>query len=254
MKGRILVTLAAFSSLAIGCTAYVLGSLKDVGDGPDGGASSSSSGGVQKEGFCDLTKPDASNACSRCITTNCKADLDYACQPPDAAKRWFSSIKDCAESPARGGGPGTTLAWGCDREYNDFDAQPFTGTDDNAKQRASELCIRDNCVKPKGVPGDCKLCVTGARPATGGGEYPLDHSDCGKCLVDKCAVPISDCCTRSIIQYTVAACGYIDDPDLKTKCQSIATLDAGDFSSSDEKTCATQLKTCYAQCRTQGCP
>lgn len=244
MSTRHILAAAIIGGFAVGCTYIVSNKFSDTDTYKQNGDPTSPGGDS-----CALTEVDAGNSCSQCITTNCASDVKYACADGKNKKNWFTLIEGCAQFPYRG----SSSSWKCAR-YNDFDAQAIQGTDDPAKERASELCIRDKC--NSGATPACNLCeITTTTPGTSSKEVPLEADQCGKCLREKCAPTLVKCCTSSIVQGTVSACGYTNDPAKKSECQSLATVDAGKVDASTEASCTAEISQCYRDnCKGNECP
>lgn len=243
MNTRLVVIIGAFGFLAVGCTLIVGNKFSDYSDYKTGDTS------LPAEP-CALTDPDAGNTCSQCIESKCASDVKYACGDGKNKKNWFTLIEGCAQFPYQG----SSSSWKCAR-YNDFDAQAIAANDDTAKERASELCVRDNCLT--GPTPSCRQCeITTNTGGSSSREVALEADQCGKCLREKCAALLVQCCTTSFVQGTISECGYTADTKKRDECASIATVDAGKVDASTEAACTAALSACYRDnCKSTGvCP
>jgi hypothetical protein len=248
---RALASLGVFALLASACTAIVAGELNKY----DGYRVSDSLSPHGNDDPCALTDPDASNACSTCIAQSCAADIAYAC-PADGGtpKPWFSGLQKCAQNPYQGYDDGY-LRYSC-RPYEDPDAQPFTGNDDNAKERAAMLCVRNNCLD-SGTP-PCHQCVVGIqKTGTAGGFALLDDTKCGQCIRRECGDLLVKCCESNLPE-GLTSCAYTDDPELKQQCHDAVYHDAGGPDARPNSVgtdlCTWEFaQTCLPKCQTS-CP
>ena len=162
MIGRRLVLSAIIlATFGTACTAIVLGKIGDKADyTPGAGGSSSSSGGTPDK--CSLltyahrtNEVYDANPCSTCIETECKTEVDYACNG-GKEKDWFSSLANCARSPwgdYQDPSAGASF-YGC-KSY-EKELEPIPSGDDAERKRASEICVHDKCLQ--GTLPACKLC------------------------------------------------------------------------------------------------
>jgi hypothetical protein len=244
-----LASAGALGLLATACTLIVGGQLNKYSDYKTGDPL----GPAGNTDPCALTPPDAGNACSTCIANSCQADIAYAC-PEDGGqpKAWFKGMQNCAEHPDEGySGPGSSF-WACSR-YDNPDAQPNLNGDDNAREQAALLCIRDHCLQPGTPP--CHQCSIGVeKPGQAGGWAALEETTCGKCLRDKCGALLVHCCQR--LPPGMTSCAY-KDSTTDPKCHAAINADAG--STRPEPTawnavCQYDLETqCFPKCQDQ-CP
>ena len=195
---------------------------------------------------CSLTEGDANtNPCATCIQKNCGSNVAYACNAAGSGpKPWFMNLVECAENPD----DSQFGAWGC-YTYDDPDAQPpISGMDDTAEERASKICVYNNCLAAA-IP-DCHQCpVTVTTTGSSGEQVTLDHSQCGQCLKAECGALIIACCDN--LPDDFPKCGYTQDPDYKAACLALADAGVPPSNGDQNAMCAYQIATsCFSKCST----
>lgn len=270
---RFLVVAMAAGVSSTACTLIVLGSMGDKQDYPVGASSTSSSsgdsGGASGSGSssssgkttdpCSLLQADnygaenPPNECSDCIRDRCADEVQVACNE-GKKEAWFQALSSCAQNPwVDFAKPGSGASfWECGRYDND--AGSIAGDSPQARQRQSEMCVRDQCLKANGAP--CRLCEVNEK-GTGTDEtrYLLREDRCGKLFVEHCGQTIIDCCRFQPMDAYVAHCSNTADPDELTTCKGIlkAKNDFEGFKddhpggwSAADFTCAQELAECFA--------
>ncbi|MBX3233149.1 MAG: hypothetical protein KIT84_20370 [Labilithrix sp.] len=260
----------AFTGAA--CTAIVVGSIGEKSDWPerDGASSSSttsssgsssSSGGEEEDNECSLllvrkgSPLDKDNRCARCINEYCDDHVELACNREGQAKPWFQTLKNCARNPWDGypePDSGGSFSWGCGRYEK---VEPLVEGDqqsDNARQRASEHCVHDNCLQ--GAEPECRLCEVSKTKGTTSERQRLRDDKCGSCFTENCNAVLVECCDLPIMDDYIAACAYTNEKANKRKCGEIGDaglVDAGDWKplgsryGAEDQACAKKLGECF---------
>ncbi len=249
---RLLLATALLGGLGTACTVVVLGKLSDTDGYPTGGSSGSSGSSA---GACSLLKNDNygndydATACSTCIETNCKADIEYACKEDRTTqKAWFKDMKECARQPWNGQAPpGANNSWGC---FDYQKSKPAVSDDGGDSQREPEAhnCIHSNCVQ--GALPPCKQCEVTIQKSSSSQERALLRNDpCGKCFVESCPEVLVECCNTPAISEFVTSCAFTGDPENKAKCAELGTTpeDAGNVRNYDDAgiQCFRKLAACF---------
>jgi hypothetical protein len=198
-------------ALATACTAIVAGGLSDTNELPvrEGGSGSSSGGGSEDE--CALVADGGQNACSTCITNNCKTDIEYACNRGKTEKGWFATMQGCAKSPAVNYGG---ASYSC-RSYAFDGGRIASGGDDSEKKRDSEICVRDNCLQ--GPTPACRQCPVFTEKTGTSDKAKLADDPCGSCF-NACPEVLVECCDSEAIG-ELEPCAFTGDQDNKNVCK-----------------------------------
>ncbi len=249
----VLSILGTFAILATACTAVVAGKVGGKDDYKKTDSTSTTSGNLDK---CSLltdryNAEKESNECSECIATECKEDVEYACNREGSKKPWFENLADCAQNPYVSYGPQGSSFYDCNH-YKDA-GPPFTGSqeDDAAKRRNSEICVNKKCMTGETPP--CRLCPVWVKKPGTDDRAALGSLPCGQCIEQNCKKEIVECCETAVISYHVTACAYVDAPELKEKCNEILTLDGGKINNGNDskgefgEACQLKIKACFEE-------
>lgn len=232
---RLLFATIALASFGTACTAIVIGKVGGTSDYetvPLGGSTKSALD------QCSLRKQDYggdqdANACSTCIETSCKTDVEFACSRGQSTKKpWFSKLKDCAQRPWIDGYEPDGLGSGFYQctEYRDA-AKPISDMgSDTEREITAHNCVTTSCLS--GDLPACKQCEVSIQKSSKTNDPParLQDDGCGKCLVEKCQPAIVKCCGTEPMSDFVRKCAFTADPANKATCLELgkAQPDSGD--------------------------
>lgn len=236
VEKRIVLACITVASLGSACTAIVIGKVGETNDyriGASGGSSSGLDDCSLQRGDFSGTDVDA-NACSTCIETSCKTDVEYACNRGQSPKKpWFSNIKDCAQRPWVDGFAPENLSsnsrsYQC-AEYRDAKAPISDKGSDTEREVAAHNCVTNNCLS--GDLPACKQCEVTIEKSSSTNEprARLEDDTCGACLVQNCKPAMVKCCGSEPMNDFVRKCAFTPDPTNKAVCLELgkAQPDAG---------------------------
>lgn len=258
---RLLVITISLASLASACTAIVLGKVGETSDYktiPTGGSASAADPCSLLTSSRSGSELDA-NVCSDCIQTNCKPDIDYACNGGKQEKKWFSEMQSCAQDPFISPGQG----------FNDTDCKRYTDAEapiqDNGSDTQREIeahnCITNSCLQGATPPcQQCEVSITKsqAEPV----KVRLQDDSCGSCLAANRQVELVKCCSTLPLKTFVEKCAFTANSENMAACLELGNTvpDAGDDNDqykdgSVQLTCRDLIADCFkanncqAQCR-----
>ncbi|MBI5532674.1 MAG: hypothetical protein HY898_08175 [Deltaproteobacteria bacterium] len=180
------------------------------------------------------------SACASCVNTKCAQEMIPMCDTRKS-NGTFDDIESCAADP--------------DVDKGNYNCNPFRREDGGVEQGTTiqtamhnfKVCVRDKCMTPEVSP--CNTC-----PLKDKNGYPLEASECGKCIQGSCLTPLIRCCADDpeVASYTqlvhswVASCGFPDK--VAEDCKKVLAVDAGAGEGCLFDLPDCMRKNCSAQC------
>ncbi|HSO35545.1 MAG TPA: hypothetical protein VLT33_23615 [Labilithrix sp.] len=251
---RVILGTIVIASLATACTAIVLGKVSETSDYRTVPVGSSTSALDD----CSLLRGDYSgsdvdaNACSTCIETSCKTDVEFACNRGSSTKKvWFDKLKKCAQRPWIDGyePPDETSGFYECAEFRDAEAPIIDDASDTQKEIEAHNCVTNNCLS--GALPACKQCEVSIKKSSAEPTPALLKDDgCGKCLVEKCQDKLVKCCGTDPMNDFVKKCAFTNDPANMATCLELGkeAPDSGDNDYADASvnaTCLGEIAQCF---------
>jgi len=253
---RIVLACITVASLASACTAIVIGKVGETNDYRTVAIGGSNSGLDE----CSLQRGDYSgtdvdaNACSTCIESSCKTDVEYACNRGQSSKKpWFSKLKECARTPWIGGYAPEGYAnnsYQCG-EYRDAEAPISDKGSDTEREVTAHNCVTNKCLS--GDLPACKQCEVTIQKSstTNDPRARLQDDTCGACLFQNCQPTMVKCCGTDPMDDFVRKCAFTANATNKAAClelgkaQPDAGKDNGYPDGGTSAVCLGELSACF---------
>jgi hypothetical protein len=226
MKNVVLFFIALGAIIAVACNFIVESKFKDYGT------------------TCQFE--NRGTTCGQCIAANCQSNVDKICVPKADGAEFgtvLGQVEQCARSFDTSGGNGCT-------PFLDAGA-PEQGNSETALLTQLRHCVLTKCVVGSGAQ-PCRQCELVYTHPVSKEEFPLEKTECGRCIRETCKDLLVDCCGQyEAPMKKIAACG---GPPTQAGPECAKAFEIPDAGSSDAApTCKTTLPQCMQPCRGK-CP